>query len=147
MHSAEAEAYFVKGMHSLQNGDPLAAMVSFDKAVKLDEQPVYKSFLAYCLARERGQVRQAIAMCEQALEKEPDNTLHYLNLGRIHLVAGNKPEAIRVFRAGLGQGMNHDIIAELDALGTRNPPIFSCLKRDHPLNRYLGIIFNRLRWR
>jgi tetratricopeptide (TPR) repeat protein len=139
----EAEKEFSKGLQSLQGGDSLAALVCFEKASRLKDTPVYFSYLGYCLAKERGQVQKGMLLCREAIEKEPENGIHYLNLGRIHLVAGNKQEAIRLFRNGLAHGPNEDISGMLDSIGTRKPPIIRFLSRDNLVNKYLGKLLGR----
>ncbi len=125
----------------------MAALTFFERAFVLGTKPEYFSYLGFCIAKERGQVQKGTHLCREALAQEPDNSDHYLNLGRIHLAAGNKPEAIRVLREGLSHGANPEIAALLDAIGTRKPPVISFLGRNHPLNKYLGIILSRLRLR
>ncbi len=144
MTDREAEKEFSKGVRALKQGDSLAALVCFEKAASLASRPVYSSYFGYCIAKERGQVQKGLLLCSEAIEAEPGNTVHYLNLGRIHLVTGNKPDAISVFRKGLAHGPNGEITSLLDAIGTRKPAIFSFLSRSNPINRYLGLILSKL---
>jgi tetratricopeptide (TPR) repeat protein len=139
-----AEKEFLKGLKALQEGDSLAALVCFEKAAGLDARPVYFSYLGFCVAKERGQVQKGMLFCKEALEREPENTVHYLNLGRIYLVAGNKQEAIGVFRKGLAYGTNQEIIGLLDSIGTRKPPTIGSLSRDNFINKYLGKLLGKL---
>lgn len=106
--------------------------------------PQYASCFAYCIARERGQYQLAMTLCEKAIAREPENTLHYLNLGRVFLLAGKKTEALDVFRRGVSQERDQRIIDELNRLGERKPPVFPFLKRSNPLNKYLGMLLKRL---
>jgi len=135
---AVAEKEFARGLKAMQDGDSLAALSCFEKASNQGRRPVYLSFFGYCVAKERGQVQKGIGLCSEALEKEPENVIHFLNLGRIYLAAGSKQEAIRVFRKGLALGPNQEITGLLDAIGTRSPLIFPTLSRKNPLNKYLG---------
>ncbi|HEX8961135.1 MAG TPA: hypothetical protein VF775_06150 [Geobacteraceae bacterium] len=143
----EAGKEFTRGLKLLQEGNSLAALTFFERAFVLGDRPEYFSYLGFCIAKERGQVQKGTHLCREALAQEPDKTTHYLNLGKIHLVAGNKPEAIRVFREGLTNGANQEITDLLNAIGTRKPPVIAALGRNHPLNKYLGIILSRLRLR
>jgi tetratricopeptide (TPR) repeat protein len=142
--ATEAEQEFAKGLSAFQKGNSPAALAHFEKAAQLAPAPLHLSYLGYCIARERGQLKRGIALCQDALAQEPEHAIHFLNLGRIHLVAGNRMEAIKVFREGLAHGQNREIIAELDALGTRKPPVIRFLHRDNPVNKYLGILLHRL---
>ena len=147
MIETEAEKEFSKGLKALQEGNSLAALGSFEKAAGLESRPVYFSSFGFCIAKERGQVQKGIVLCREALEREPENTVHYLNLGKIYLVAGDKQEAIGVFRKGLAFGQNQEIIGLLDAIGTRKPPLIRSLSRDNPVNKYLGKLLSKLRFR
>jgi tetratricopeptide (TPR) repeat protein len=118
--------------------------VHFEKAVQIKETPVYISYFAFCIAKERGQVRKAISLCEEAIKREPDNPVHYFNLGKVYLHAGDKEAAINAFRAGLKYETNQQIIDELNKLQTRRPPVIPFLERNNPINKYLGIILSRL---
>jgi tetratricopeptide (TPR) repeat protein len=144
MTEAELEMLFAKGVQALARGEWTTALASFENAARLKSTPLHNSFFALCVARERGQFKKAIALCTEALEAEPDNSVLYLNLGKVYLLQKERDEAIRIFRQGLGREANEQIIAELDRLGVRKPPPLSFLKRDNPLNRYLGIILDKL---
>jgi tetratricopeptide (TPR) repeat protein len=144
MADVTPEALFNKGCDALARGEWTSALACFEKAARLSDIPVYNSFLALCIARERGQTNKAVALCRETLEAEPDNPVLYLNLGKIYLMQGKTEEAIEVFRQGLSYGANEQIIAELGRIGTRRPQPLSFLSRDNPLNQYLGIILSRL---
>lgn len=86
-------------------------------------------------------------MCHDSLEREPDNPLHYLNLGRIYLKADRKTEALEVLRRGLSHGDNQEIKQILEILGKRKKPIIPFLPRNHFLNKYIGLTLSRLQLR
>lgn len=143
----EAEELFEKGVEASDRGNWLSALALFEKAVQLEDKPVFQSSLAACLAKERGQYNKAVQLCREALEKEPENPVHYLNLGRISLFQGRKEEAMKLFREGLGHGLEKRIIEELDKLGTRKKPVIPFLHRNSPVNKYLGIVLKKIRIR
>lgn len=147
MSETETDKEFHRGLRALQQGNSVAALTFFERAFVLGASPVYSSYLGYCVAKERGQFKKGMLLCREALEKEPDSTVHYLNLGRVHLVAGNKQEAIRVFREGLARGPNQEIAAQLNAIGTRKPPVIASLSRNNLINKYLGKMLSRLGFR
>ena len=144
MHTVTAEERFKKGVEALASGKMIPALASFEKALELEDNPAFYSYFALCIAKERGQVRRAIKLCEEALQKDGKNTAHYLNLGKILLHAGNRDDAVMVFRGGLKYGTDLLIIDELNKLAARKPPVLSFLNRNNPINKYLGIIFNKL---
>lgn len=133
-----------KGEKALAKGETLVALMHFEQADRLRPSPAVQSALAYCLARERQQFQKAIALCRQALEAEPAQVRHYYHLGRVYLVAGQKPLAITAFRRGLKLQRYQPIIDEMRRLGVRKPPIFTSLPRDHVLNRSFGKLLTRL---
>lgn len=144
MQNTEAEQLFSRGLRAIEAGDMLVALVSFEQLVQLDDKPVYSSYLAFCIARERGQIKRGTALCEEAIEKEPENSLHYLNLGRIQLMASLKEEAVKTFRKGLSREPNKQILREIRKIEPRRQPVVSFLSRKNPLNKYLGITMKRL---
>lgn len=147
VNEAEAEKEFSRGLKVLAEGNSPAALTCFEKACGLGTSPSYSSYFGFCVARERGQVQRGILLCKAALQKEPENPVHYLNLGRIHLAGGDKPEAIKVFREGLGHGPNREIIGLLDAIGTRKLPVIPLLGRVNPINKFLGKLLSKVGYR
>jgi tetratricopeptide (TPR) repeat protein len=144
MGDTEAEKEFTRGLKFLQEGNALAAMPFFEKAAGADPTPLRISCLGFCIAKERGQVQKGIQFCREALEKEPENPLHYLNLGKIFMSAGNKQEAIRTLREGLARGLNQEITDLLNEIGTRKQPVIPALDRNNPINKYLGKLMGQL---
>lgn len=144
MSDIEAKFLFLKGLKALESDNMPAALNFFERASAAEPSPLVNSYLAFCIAKERGQIRRAITLCQEAIEKEPDNTEIYLNLGRIHIIAKNKAEAIKVFREGLGKGQSQKIVEELNRLGSRRRPVLPFLSRKNPLNKYLGLLLSKL---
>ena len=143
----EGEKVFGRALEALSAGETPAALAHLERAYKLQENPAWLSYLGFCIAKERGQVRKGSAHCDAALKVEPDNPVHYLNLAKVQLIAGKKPEALDTLRKGMGHGGTPEIAALLAQLGKRKPPVLSFLPRDHFLNKYLGMILHRLRLR
>lgn len=144
---ASDEELFRQGVDALMNEDGSRALAFFEQAIAISRTPLYCVNLAYCLAKERGDFRQAISLCREAIKDEPKNSIHFLILGRIHLMAGRKKEAIRIFGIGLRYGKNKDIIDELNRLGSRKAPVIPFLTRENPLNSFLGKLLDRIGWR
>jgi tetratricopeptide (TPR) repeat protein len=136
-----------RGKEALVRGDTLSALSFFEKATENEDNPTARSYLAFCMAKERGLLTKGISWCEESRGKEPENPIHYLNLGRIYLLMKNREEAIRNFREGLKYGPDEEIADELHRLGIRSAPVLSFLKRSNPLNKYLGILLKMLRLR
>ena len=133
-----------KGLAALDHDNTLIALLHFQEAAACQSTPTILSCLGYCLAREQRELHQALKLCQGAIRDEPANPLHYLNLGRVYQLSGQKHLAILAFRKGLKFGRHQGIIDVMKKLGMRRPPVFLRLGRKHPLNRYCGILLNRL---
>jgi tetratricopeptide (TPR) repeat protein len=142
-----AKELFEKGRALLKENNTLAALSCFEKAYDKAKLPAIQSYLGLCLAVERGQVKDGIALCREAIERDAENSVHYLNLGRIYLRERKRAEAIALFRKGLAFGDNEEIRQMLDSLGTRKRPLFPFLSRNHFLNKYSGKLLRLLRLR
>jgi len=130
---------FAIGIAAVDNGDTLNGLLFLEKTGEVFwKDPVFCSYLAVCLARERQKFCMAVNLCMDSIAVEPKEPLHYLNLGRVYLAAGNKKEAIRAFHNGLLKGYNKKIHSLLNVLGQRKPPVIPFLDRSHPLNVFLG---------
>ncbi len=147
MGGTNVEQLIANGIRAANSGRTSHALECFEEAVKLQNSPANWSYLAFCLAKERRQFEQAVQLCQEAIRKDPHSAVHYLNLGRVHLLAGRTKDAIHVFRQGLLYESNILIEAELRKIGLRKPPIVGFLRRDHPINKYLGIFMKKLRLR
>jgi predicted Zn-dependent protease len=140
----EAQREFERGRTALAANNCLVALPHLERALKLWDNPAWYSSLGFCIAKERGQVKRGLDLCRAALEKEPDNPYHYLCLGKVHLVAGDKAAALRVMREGMAKGGSEELQAKLAELGTRKTPVFPSLSRSNPLNKILGLLLSRL---
>lgn len=144
MSATIASEFFRKGMEALDHGHLYLARFCFKWAVTEERSPNHCSYLALSIASTRGEAMEAVSLAEEAVAAEPDNPLHYLRLGRVCLLVGDKTRAMEVFRTGARFGGHPEIIRELEALGSRKPAVFRQLPRNHPANRYLGLILSRL---
>jgi Flp pilus assembly protein TadD len=142
--AGEAEKEFANGVAALAVEDTLTALACLERALRLQDNPGWHSYLGYCIAKERGQLRRGLELCQSSLAVEPDHPGHLCNLGRVHLIGGDKMEALRVLREGMAKGGSPELIRLLETLGTRKPSLFPMLHRDNPLNKYLGLILSRL---
>ena len=114
-----------------------------EKAVRLERNPLYCSTLGVCLAKETRDFKRAFSLCKEAVKNDPKKSVHFLHLGRAHLIAYQKKDAIRIFNMGLRYEENKDIVAELKRLGARKAPIIPLLERDNPINKCLGKLLRK----
>lgn len=138
-----AEKEFSQALTALAADDTLTALSRIERALKLHDYPGWYSFLGSCIARERGQHRKGLELCQQSLAAEPDNPAHFLNLARVQLSSGDKTAALQSLRQGMAKGGSPELAELLERLGNRKAPLFAALSRDHPLNKYLGILLKR----
>jgi tetratricopeptide (TPR) repeat protein len=143
----DAERHFENAIEVFTVGNIPSALYHFEKAFNIENSPLVSSYYAFCIAKERGQFNKAISLCAEAIKKEPQNSLLYLNLGRIYRLSKSKGDAVKIFREGLKFEVNQQIIDELTKLGIRKNPVIPFLKRSNPINKYLGIILHKLRIR
>ena len=142
-----ADDLLKKGLSLLRENNTLGALTHFEKAYAIKKTPLIQSYTGLCIALERGKITEAIAFLNDAMAKEPDNPVHYLNLGRVYLKAGRKIDAIDTFRKGLSFGENAEIHMILDRLGLRRKPVFPFLPRGSFLNRYIGLLLHKMKLR
>lgn len=142
-----ADELFEKGVSFLKENNPLGALAYFEKAYDIRKTPEVQSYLGFCIAIERGQITEATRLCKDAIEQEPANPVHYLNLGRVYIKEKRKDEAIETLRRGLSFGDNADIRLLLESLGLRKKPVFPFLPRGNFLNKYTGLLLSRFKLR
>lgn len=140
---AIAQKEFDRAQQELDQNNVLAALACLERALGIWDDPLWHSRFAYCIAKQRGHLTKAFQLCRNSLEHDPDNPLHYLYLGKVHLVAGNTHEALLAFRQGMTHGGSPELERMLEGIGTRKAPVIPFLSRDNLLNKYLGIIFSR----
>ncbi|SHJ31825.1 hypothetical protein SAMN02745165_02101 [Malonomonas rubra DSM 5091] len=133
-----------QGIEAAEKGYIHSAQVLLNQAVEGRNTPELHSYLAYCMAKDEGRISAAARTCRESIRREPGNSLHYLLLGRILLLAGEKTKAVAAFRQGLKTSPNPKIIVELKSLGLRKPAIFKSLDRKHPLNKVVGKVFSTI---
>lgn len=139
-----AEELLVRGIEHLRDGESLNALSCFEKSFSLRKNPRCQSYLGAMIAVERGQVKEALTLCEDAISADPQDPVLYLNMGRVFLKAGKKKEAIETVRKGLGFGKSEEAVRFMNSLGTRKKPVIPFLSRKSFINKYLGLFFKRL---
>jgi tetratricopeptide (TPR) repeat protein len=134
---------FSRALDALAAGETPSALALLERALRQSDNRSWHSYLGYCIAKERGQVKKGIDLCNTSLEVEPENSAHFLNLAKVHLVAGQKTEALGVLREAMSRGGGEGVTALLNEIGTRKPPVFSFLPRGNPINKMLGMLLER----
>ena len=140
----DAEELRHKGLEALQRKLYYLARSCFEQALSLKENAETSSYLAFCMAKSGADRREALKLAERALQSEPNNLDLHLNLARVQIIAGAKEQGLLTLRKGVQLGGGKEFHAELTKWGTRTPPPIPALPRNHPLNKYLGIMMHRL---
>lgn len=133
-----------KGLEELRQGNRLLALSFLEKSSRTCRTAACDSFLGYLIAQERGRIIEGLSLCNSALEREPENPIYFLNLGRVLYKAERKREAIETVRRALYYGPCPEAEEWLNAVGIRKRPVFPFLPRKHPLNKYAGLLFSKL---
>ena len=141
---ADAEELRRKGLEALQRKLYFLAKSCFEQALSLGANPEISAHLAFCMAKSGADRQKALQLAEAALRSEPDNLSILLNLGRVQIMTGVKEYGLITLRRGVQLGGGKEFLAELTKWGTRTPSPIPSLPRNHPLNRYLGILMHRL---
>jgi tetratricopeptide (TPR) repeat protein len=141
-----AEEHFRRGEEALGGGSHEHALEHFRAAHRLDAtRPRYRSYYGLALGLAERRFDRALDLCRSAAKEEFFSPVHYLNLARLHLAFGFKSEAIRYLRRGLMiDPGNREIGDEIRRLGVRRRPPLTFLRRQHPLNRWLGRLLGRV---
>lgn len=145
--NVRADKEFERASAELAKGHVLSALSCIEKALQINDNHSWYSFLGFCIAKERGHLTRGVELCREAMRSEPQNPRHYYFMARILLIDKNKNEAIKMLRKGLSFGESSEISALLDELGCRKPPVFIGLKRSNPVNKIAGLVLSRIKLR
>src|SRR3990172_4143788 len=133
----DPEELFKAGVFLLKRDKAREALSAFKRALFMKEkEPRYMSYTGLCLALTDGRTKEALVLCEKAVEREFYRAELFLNLGKGYLVAGNRRKAHDAFRKGMALDRDsREIRVELERMGVRKPPVFPFLDRKHPINK------------
>jgi tetratricopeptide (TPR) repeat protein len=142
-----ADEHFRCGLAELEAERFGDALEHFRTAQKLDPaRPSFRSYFGLCLGLSERRFDKALELCRSAAKEEFYNASLYHNLARVHLAFGFKAEAIRYLRRGLMIDPRcQPILTELECLGRRRGPVLAFLRRQNPVNRWLGRVRRRIR--
>ncbi|UFS68849.1 dihydrofolate reductase [Geomonas sp. RF6] len=142
--SVAAKEFQQKGVVALQRGLFHLARRCLEQAMSLNETAETASHLALSIAKSCRDFPRALRLAEEAVSREPENLEHYLNLGRVQILAGAKEQGLSTLRSGVQHGGGPEFFAELEQYGKRRVPPIRSLPRSHPLNKFLGRILARM---
>jgi tetratricopeptide (TPR) repeat protein len=124
-------------------------------SVQFPDEPLILSYYGCLQAIVDKKYRSGVEACKRALvlfkEKKSSGEevlypVFYLNLGRAYLAAGKKKDAIDAFHKGLQYDKsNSDLRKEIRRLGMRKKPPVPFLDRANPINKYIGLILQKVK--
>ena len=153
MKKSEAETHFQRGLNLMKTSNYRKASECFDEAIRTNrsqdffqKKAKYLSYYGLCLALGEDKVDEGLSFCKKAIRENFFQPDFYLNLGKVYLKKGSRGKAFMAFRKGLQfDNGNKQIISELKQLDIGRQPFFFFLFRNHPFNKYMGILLARLR--
>ena len=145
---AQAQVFYARARDLLDEDSALEALSFVQKAVDLDDAPLYRALLGRLLVAQRGQHATGLNLLEAAILEAPKEPRIWIELSHAHLALRSKAKALRSLRNGLDHCPgDKELLAELGGLGVRKPPPIPALHRNNPINKYLGIVLKTLRLR
>ncbi len=146
MTAFSAEACCKQGLDEIRKGDPAKAAALFRQALELDHarsrkkpEMRYLSYYGLSLALAGFSTQAAVVACRKAVERQQDDPILHLNLGRVYRATGKTVLAMQSFERGLALSPeNRQLREELAQVDRRSLPVIPGLDRDHALNRWLG---------
>ena len=139
---ASAREAFERGQALLASGDAAGAVEWMRRAqAAAPDHAQIRSTYGLALALGARDFESARSLCESAAKQEFFNPDLYLNLARVYLSVGRRPEALRYLRRGQMIDPGHEAIRDtITNLGLRRLPILPFLPRRHLVNRMLGSV-------
>jgi len=132
-----------RGKELLKSGDRLRALNMFEKSYELAPNTECRSYLGMLTGIERGLIKKGIDLCRTAIEEDPNNPIHYLNLGKLLYMVERKSEAVDLLVKARTIAPSEEVDSWIRNLGQRKRPVFPFLTRRNPLNRYTGLMLKR----
>jgi Flp pilus assembly protein TadD len=137
--SAPPEA-FEQGLSRFRAGDAIAAHALFERAHRrAPADPRMMSWYGLTLVLVEKNSNLGVLYCDQALRLAGPEAELLLNQARAHLALGQRERAVRALQRGLAAVPDDPALKAAQAsMGWRRRPVFPCLRRSNPLNRWLG---------
>jgi len=135
------DAALKRGIAAVDREDYQAGLMILGSYYRNDPEgvPDGLSYYALCLAMLQRKNKEAIKMCENAIDRQFYQGAHYTNLVKIHLASGNRKRGVEVLERGMKRLPKDQILLSLrDAIGYRLPPPIRFLHRKNFLNVHLG---------
>jgi tetratricopeptide (TPR) repeat protein len=97
------------------------------------------SYFGLCLMLVQKKTKQAIDLCQRAIELEFYDGNHYANLARVYVAAGNRKKALETVQQAMRDHREDAALLQVRReLGVRATPPLPFLDRSNPINVTLG---------
>ena len=143
--TADQQAFLI-GMIALSEGRHEDALANFQSALQLEgqrgaarRQMRYLSYYGLSSALANRPTPEAIQACELAARRDFCNAELQLNLGKVYMLAGKTTRALSALERGLKIAPESKSLRdEKTRADRRKRPTIPWLRRNHPLNCWLG---------
>ncbi len=137
---------FEQGLALYRGGDAVGAHAIFERSHRRSPSDArIMSWYGLTLVLVERNSSLGILYCDQALRVAGPEPELLLNQARAHLALGQRERAVRAIQRGLAAWpLDPSLKAAQQSMGWRRRPVFPCLHRSNPLNRWLGKL--RHRW-
>jgi len=141
----EALAAFEDGLARYRGGDAVAAHALFERSHRrAPSEARIMSWYGLTLVLVEKNSNLGILYCDQALRIAGPEVELLLNQARAHLALGQRERAVRAIQRGLATTpADPALTLAQSSMGWRRRPVFPCLGRSNPLNRWLGRMRHR----
>ncbi len=144
--SPEAAEPFEEGLAAFGARDLPGAHAAFERAHRrAPRDPAFMSWYGLTLVLVEKNSNLGVNYCDQALRLAGPDAELFLNQARAHLALGQRERAVKAIARGLSAApLDPALQAAKASMGWRRRPVFPCLHRSNPINRWLGKL--RHRW-
>lgn len=126
-----------------QGNTPLGLQL-LESTIDHPERHEAKAWYGYCLAREKKEYSNGIALCIDALKANPREADIYLALSRIYLLQDRREQAVDTLKKGAKMDHSQESKRLLETLGVRHQPVFPFLKRRNLINVTSGRLLSKI---
>ena len=133
---------FILAIEKLRRNNVKGAQDHLVEALRMaPDNPTYLSYFGYCVAVCEKDYLRAIKLCRRAVRAGSKEAIHYVNLSRVYRLKGDRKSAFETLQFAFRVRKRHPAVAtDLARLGIRRPPMFTFLRRTHPVNKCLGML-------
>jgi Flp pilus assembly protein TadD len=121
-------------------------LAAFRQAASMEpHNPYFLSYYGLALGQASRSWEEAEALCLAALRMRRQVPQLYLNLAELYRSRGRVADAVETLTEAMRYtARDPQVISALAHYGTRRPPVFSFLPRQHPMNVLLGRFRHRV---